>query len=134
MQSIIEGLEGLKRRKKEIAGLYEQLDEMKMHYLSPRSPKPKQIVVREITRHDLSEYAEQIDQIERNIIERLAQYYSEYLEVISALENSDLSAMQEVILRYRYILCKNWKEIAEETELTTRHVLRLHNQALKILD
>lgn len=41
---------------------------------------------------------------------------------------------QRAVLKLRYINCETWEEIAEDLDYTYRHVLRLHNMALKAMN
>ncbi len=56
----------------------------------------------------------------------------EATDIINAIEADD--ARMKVVLSRKYIRNKNWVEIAEELNLTERHVKRLHGRALAAMD
>ncbi len=72
-----------------------------------------------------------IDEKERKInseIDRLVGLKSEVTEKICRIENEIYS---DVLLK-RYINLEDWGKIAEEMGYTTRHILRVHGEALLV--
>ena len=78
-------------------------------------------------------YLHKIDEIEREIakdIEKLNQLKFEIGTEIDKLE--DLN--ERLVLRYRHLLCMEWKDIAVKLHYSKRWVQRLHDRAVDHLD
>ena len=75
---------------------------------------------------DLSGYAAKVDELEREIV---AARYRRVRNCIESLEDE----REKLLLTYRYIRGMKWELIAVKMELTWRHTLRVHRNALKNL-
>lgn len=78
---------------------------------------------------DLSGYAAELDELERQLIHeryRRVAAYKEITEQINKLESEN----ERDVLFYRYIKGLAWWEISEKMEYSERHIRRLHGSAL----
>ena len=82
---------------------------------------------------DLSDMAEQIDQIFDKLKQQLAKRVEIHNEIVDAVEHSPISEIQRAILRYRYILCLKWEEVAEQVHVEESWMHRLRNDAIEKL-
>lgn len=55
------------------------------------------------------------------------------LDVIDAIMQLDSDEGRKVLM-YRYVDFKNWREIADATGYTDRHIFRVHQKALKEIE
>lgn len=63
-------------------------------------------------------------------IDRLVDLKCQIREVVAAVPDST----QRTILERHYLLGESWEVIAEKVGYSTRHITRLHNQAIERLD
>ncbi len=63
-------------------------------------------------------------------IDRLVDLKCRIREIIAAIPES----MQRTILERHYLLGESWERIGEKVGYSTRHVTRLHNQAIETLE
>lgn len=63
-------------------------------------------------------------------IDRLVDLKCRIREIIAAIPES----MQRTILERHYLLGESWERIGEKVGYSTRHVTRLHNQAIEALE
>jgi len=78
---------------------------------------------------DLSGYAAELDQLERDLVQERGQRFAGYKEIsdrIMKLSNEN----ERDVLFYRYIKGLAWWEIAEKMGYSERHITRLHGEAL----
>lgn len=79
---------------------------------------------------DLSDYAAELDELERKRSKERYLRVKCFVEIenqIKLLEDED----ENNVLVYRYIKGYGWNKIAEEMGYSTRHVTRIHGNALK---
>lgn len=78
---------------------------------------------------DLSGYAAELDQLERNLIRERYRRVAAYKEISGQI--SSLSSENEKdVLFYRYIKGLEWWEIAVKMGYSERHITRIHGKAL----
>lgn len=78
---------------------------------------------------DLSDYAAMLDELERELLEERCSRVNMYKDIAKRIK--DLSSKKENdVMFYRYIKGLAFWEIAEKMELSERHILRIHGQAL----
>jgi DNA-directed RNA polymerase specialized sigma24 family protein len=90
----------------------------------PRNPSPNL--------QPISAIIARIADIEKEIeedIDALVDYKQDVVDVIMHLD-----PLQRDVVKMRYILFKTWSAIADELQLTVRHVHRVHNAALMAID
>ncbi|WP_434310365.1 sigma factor-like helix-turn-helix DNA-binding protein [Hominifimenecus sp. rT4P-3] len=125
-----EFLKSYQKAKRDVARLEQHLREWKLNKILPsviHDGMPHGTNIR-----DLSDYAAQVDKIEREIIaskyERIyaCQKVQRCIEAVEDEREKDL-------LTYRYLEGKSWEQIAMEMGYTSRHILRLHGRALENL-
>lgn len=63
-------------------------------------------------------------------IDRLVELKCQIREIIATVPDS----VQRTILERHYILGESWEVIAEKVGYSTRHITRLHNQAIEVLE
>lgn len=78
---------------------------------------------------DLSDYASNLDELERNLLEERVLRISAYKSIIAQIKRLK-SEIEKDVLFYRYIRALNWWEIAEKMKYSERQVLRIHGKAL----
>lgn len=80
-------------------------------------------------RSDMSGYAAELDELERNLIQEKYRRMVVHKEISAQIRCLD-SETERDILFYRYIKGLNWWEIAEQMGYSERHITRLHGKAL----
>jgi hypothetical protein len=79
--------------------------------------------------NDLSGYAAELDQLERDLLEEQHARVVAYKEIARRIKS--LKSEHELdVLFYRYITGLNWWEIAEKMNYSERWVLKIHGKAL----
>ncbi len=78
---------------------------------------------------DLSEYASQLDQLERSLIQERCKRIVAYKELTDRIRSLK-SENERDVLFYRYIKGFDWWEIAEKMGYSERWVLKIHGKAL----
>lgn len=79
---------------------------------------------------DLSVYAAELDRLERKLeAEKIktVQRYEEIREQVNLVSDEPY----RTLLTKRYLLGKVWEQIAVDMELSYRHILRMHGEALR---
>lgn len=117
--------------KRDVTRLEEQLVELRIGKMSPGCEIGDGLPHAHNTT-DLSGYAAKVDELEREIV--AARYrricaFEKVRDCIEALEDD----REKLLLTYRYIRGMKWELIAVKMELTWRHTLRVHRNALKNL-
>ncbi len=79
---------------------------------------------------DLSGFAAAYDKLRRRLLSQYESRLQIYREIVDAVERSGLNEAERSILRYRYILCMSWEEIAERMTMDRSWVLRIRNNAV----
>lgn len=79
---------------------------------------------------DLSSYAAKLDELLRQLGEAMDSRISLRRDINRRIEAVG-DETEKLILRLRYIHCKDFEEIAEELGYCSRHVQRLHGKALE---
>lgn len=78
---------------------------------------------------DMSDYAAELDQLERNLVLEKQERIAEYKGIVKSIK--DLQDENEMdVLFYRYITGLDWWEIAEKMKYSERQVHRFHGKAL----
>lgn len=83
--------------------------------------------------NDLSNMAADIDDLIDKLKEQLSKRLEIYHEIVDAVEHSPISETQRAILRYRYILCMKWEEIATQVHVEESWMHRLRADAIEKL-
>lgn len=78
---------------------------------------------------DMSGYAAELDQLERNLIRERDQRFKGYREISDRIAIMK-SENERDVLFYRYIKGLAWWEIAEKMGYSERHITRIHGEAL----
>lgn len=78
---------------------------------------------------DMSGYAAELDQLERNLIQERNQRFKGYREISERITKMK-SENERDVLFYRYIKGLAWWEIAEKMGYSERHITRIHGEAL----
>ena len=81
-------------------------------------------------KRDLSDYFAKIEKIEDELEERYKETVEKRCELAKKIDEISISTERYVIEKH-YIYGKTFKEIAEELAYSERHVMRLHEKALK---
>ena len=79
---------------------------------------------------DLSTFAAAYEKLWKKLDGQLTDRMEIYHEIIDVIEAADLNEAERSILRYRYILCLKWDEIAEQTTMDRSTVFRIRNSAV----
>ena len=79
---------------------------------------------------DLSDYAAQLDKLERDLQKERYLRIKQFCEVDTQIKLLD-SEKEKSVLHYRYIKGLDWWEIAEKMNYTERWIHKLHGSALK---
>ena len=82
------------------------------------------------TPQDLSTYAAELDELERNIETAVRVYIHQAQEVEAVIEQID-DADQQRLLRLRYLSGRRFEKIADAMHLSRRHMFRLHRAAVE---
>lgn len=82
------------------------------------------------TEHDLSDDLIKIDNEVTRLIKKKAQAIKEYKEIERAIETVE-DEKERAVLKYRYLDCMKWEEIAVTMSYTFRYVTMLHGIALQ---
>ena len=82
---------------------------------------------------DMSGYAAELDQLERNLIRERNQRFKGYREISERIAKMK-SENERDVLFYRYIKGLAWWEIAEKMGCSERWVYKLHGKALAHLE
>lgn len=117
----------------EINSKLEQIAELRR--LGASAPSPIFSESRSVGTHSdrVGRTAAKIADLENEIneeIDRLVDLKSRIREIIAAIPDS----MQRTILERHYLLGESWEKIGEKVGYSTRHVTRLHNQAIERLE
>lgn len=78
---------------------------------------------------DLSDYAAEVDDLERKLVEERYNRIMEYKDVARRIKNLK-SENEKDVLFYRYIKGMDWWEIAEKMSYSERWIHKLHGKAL----
>lgn len=81
-------------------------------------------------RSDMSGYAAELDQLERNLIRERYQRVAAYKATSAQIKYLEDESERDVLF-YRYIKGLNWWEIAERMNYSERWVLKIHGNALE---
>ena len=80
---------------------------------------------------DLSDYMSKIEHLMSKFVEKREKAIIDLQEISAAIESVE-DARSNILLRYRYIQCKEWHEIAKHMDYTEVYVRReLHSIALQ---
>ncbi len=117
----------------EINSKLEQIAELRR--LGASAPSPIFSESRSVGTHSdrVGRTAAKIADLENEIneeIDRLVDLKSRIREIVAAIPDS----MQRTILERHYLLGESWEKIGEKVGYSTRHVTRLHNQAIERLE
>lgn len=82
------------------------------------------------TEHDLSDDLIRIDREVTRLIHKKAQAIDTYKEIEKAIESVE-DERERAVLKYRYLDCMKWEEIAVTMHYTFRYVTMLHGLALQ---
>lgn len=110
--------------------LNDQIAELRSNYALPKSPNYDGMPHGFNSEHDLSDYAEKID----NLICLVQAQRDQAVDVCTDITRRIGSMSNETerdILRLRYLQGVRFTEIAELLHYTERHTLRLHGEALE---
>ena len=110
--------------------LQDQIDELRSAYASPKSPNYDGMPHGFSSEHDLSDYAEKIDDL-LCLVQGQRKQAVEICTDITRRIGSMPNETERDILRLRYLQGVRFTEIAERLNYTERHILRLHGEALK---
>lgn len=80
-------------------------------------------------KNDLSGYAAELDELERNLREERSERVEIYKDIAKRIKRLQ-SENEKDVLFYRYIKGMEWWEIAEKMNYTERWVLKIHGKAL----
>ena len=75
---------------------------------------------------DLSSYAAELDELERNLKEERYNRYKDFKEIARRIKR----IRSEDVLFYRHIKGLDWWEIAEKMNYSERWILKIHGKAL----
>ena len=78
---------------------------------------------------DLSSYAAELDELERNLKEERYNRYKDFKEIARRIKRIK-SENEKDVLFYRYIKGMDWWEIAEKMKFSERQIYRFHGKAL----
>lgn len=122
LNSYLTGKRGVKR-------LEEQIAELRLNKISPGC------VMGDGMPHahdpsDLSVYAARLDELEQKLWAERYHRINAYMQVQNAIEQMR-DEREKMLLTYRYLNGYGWERIAVEMEISWRHTLRLHGNALK---
>lgn len=81
------------------------------------------------TQSDLSDYAAELDQLERELISERYKRIKLYQEIEQRIKGLK-SKNENDVLHYRYIKGLDWWEVAEKMGYSERHITRIHGNAL----
>lgn len=82
------------------------------------------------TPRDLSAYVAELDELERSIVTAVAVYVKQANTVAAVIDTVE-DADQQRLLRLRYLSFRRFERIAEEMNLSRRHMFRLHRAAVE---
>lgn len=122
LNSYLQGKRAVKR-------LEEQLAELRINKLSPSGmigdgmPHGNDLI-------DLSGYAAQCDELEREIVTARYRRIEAFMQVQRAIEEME-DEQEKLLLTYRYIRGMKWEKIATEMDYKWRSVHKIHARALK---
>lgn len=81
----------------------------------------------------MQDSVERITEIEDKISSRIEGLIAAREEIIRAIEQVNDSTLR-LLLKYHYIQGFTWEKIADRMHYTSRHVTRLHGQALDLIN
>lgn len=110
--------------------LQDQIDELRNAYASPKSPNYDGMPHGFSSEHDLSDYAEKVDDL-LCLVQDQRKQAVEICTDITRRIGSMSNETERDILRLRYLQGVRFTEIAGRLNYTERHILRLHGEALK---
>ena len=79
---------------------------------------------------DLSDYAAELDSLERKLVEERHRRVLAYKEIVRRIKSLK-SENEKDVLFYRYIAGDDWPEIAQKLRYSERQVHRFHGKALE---
>lgn len=115
IDSLLEEMEGLD----DILIKASQIDPMKVS--GGKSSSPEDFIVRRITKKE---------EREKELNKKIDEYVDLKIKAGRMIDEMD-DPTERAILKHRYLSYGRWEEIAEKLNYTTRHVQRIHGQALK---
>ena len=84
-----------------------------------------------VERMAISSRTEELERLLREDVERLAEAKLEAIGLITLLDNT--GGAQDVLWEYYIHAMRTWDDVAEQVGYSTRHVLRIHGEALQAL-
>ncbi|WP_434310180.1 hypothetical protein [Hominifimenecus sp. rT4P-3] len=125
-----EFLKSYQKAKRDVARLERQLEELRLNKISPS-------VINDGMPHrtdigDLSNYAAQVDKIEREIIAARYERISTYQRVQRCIEAVE-DEREKDLLTHRYLKGENWERVAVSLGYSWKQTHRIHSRALENL-
>lgn len=130
--SNLEILESVRACKTAVLKAYEQLEEVKTAAEAPQSPVPR-FTPKGGQIYDIANNVALIDRMTRKWAKAASKYLTAWEAAARLIDSADLTADQKLILRYRYILCRKWDQIAGTLGYTREWLHAKHRDALRRL-
>ena len=126
-----EFLKSYQKAKCDVVRLERQLEELRLNKISPS-------VINDGMPHgtdigDLSNYAAQVDKIEREIITARYERIGAYQRVQRCIEAVE-DGREKALLTYRYLKGESWERVAVSLGYSWQHVHKIHSLALQHLN
>lgn len=118
------------RDKQAVIRIEEQLAELRANKISPSVINDGMPHGTELS--DLSDYAAQVDELERKLLKKRYKCLQSFRKVQNAIETMEDEA-EKGLLTYRYLRGMKWEEIAVKMGYSWQHVHKIHSMALKNL-
>lgn len=71
--------------------------------------------------------------LERELVDTVNEYAAKRKEIAAVIQRVD-NPNYRTLLEYRYLACMKWEEIAVKMHYSWRHIIRLHGEALNVIE
>lgn len=95
--------------------------------------RPKDIVVQPSTRNSRENVLAKIADFELSIDQRIDKLYSVKQEINDAIGRVEDQQLRTILTK-RYLIFEAWEQIAIDMNYSTKHIFKLHEQALSRVD
>lgn len=129
-----EFLQSIRNEQNEINHLFEFVEELRTSLLPSAIRYDKLDIQTSLPEDPMAETYAKIDEIKRSIGERVSKLMEKYNKAMMMVVNLEKTEHRQIIQTY-YLNSEhlNWNQVADHLGYSKQHTLRLHNDAIELL-
>ena len=119
-----------RKAKAEAKDIELRMAELRLKYSLPSSAPYSDMPHAHNSNHDLSDYAVKMSELEQLLIDQYTRCMGIEIDIYKRLDRME-DQNERALLRYRYVDCLTWREVAEKLNFVERNVYFMHGRALQ---